>query len=101
MRIKKDDTVIVLTGTDKGKTGKVLKVMPKEGKVLVEGVNMKVKHQKQTQKEAAEIKHQEGPLDISNVMYYDAKAKAGSKIGYKMDGDSKVRVAKKSGNVID
>ena len=59
MRIKKDDTVIVLTGKDKGKTGKVLKAMPKDGKVIVEGVNIQTKHQKQTQKEAAEIKHQE------------------------------------------
>ena len=55
MRIKKDDTVIVLTGKDKGKTGKVLKAMPKDGKVIVEGVNIQTKHQKQTQKEAAEI----------------------------------------------
>ena len=101
MRIKKDDTVIVLTGKDKGKTGKVLRAMPKEGKVIVEGINMQTKHQKQTQKEPAEIKHQEGPLDISNVMYYDTKAKTASKIGYKVDGDSKVRVAKKSGAVID
>ena len=54
MRIKKDDTVIVLTGKDKGKTGKVLKAMPKDGKVIVEGVNIQTKHQKQTQKEAAD-----------------------------------------------
>ncbi|MCQ4635417.1 50S ribosomal protein L24 [Anaerovorax odorimutans] len=101
MRIKKDDTVIVLTGKDKGKTGKVLKAMPKEGKVIVEGVNMQTKHQKQTQKEPAEIKHQEGPLDVSNVMYYDTKAKTATKIGYKMEGDKKVRVAKKTGEVID
>lgn len=101
MRIKKDDTVIVLTGKDKGKTGKVLKAMPKDGKVIVEGINMQTKHQKQTQKEAAEIKHQEGPLDVSNVMYYDTKSKNASKIGYKMDGDKKVRVAKKTGEVID
>ena len=57
MRIKKDDTVIVLAGKDKGKTGKVLKAMPKKGRVIVEGVNVQTKHQKQTQKEAAEIKH--------------------------------------------
>ena len=101
MRIKKDDTVIVLTGKDKGKTGKVLKAMPKEGKVIVEGINMQTKHQKQTPKEPAEIKHQEGPLDISNVMYYDTKTKTATKIGYKMEGDQKVRVAKKSGAVID
>ena len=75
--------------------------MPKDGKVIVEGINMQTKHQKQTQKEAAEIKHQEGPLDVSNVMYYDTKSKTASKIGYKMDGDKKVRVAKKTGEVID
>ena len=101
MRIKKDDTVIVLTGKDKGKTGKVLKAMPKKGRVIVEGVNVQTKHQKQTQKEAAEIKHQEGPIDVSNVMYYDTKAKAPTRIGYKVEDGKKVRVAKKTGAVID
>ena len=101
MRIKKDDTVIVLTGKDKGKTGKVLKAMPKDGKVIVEGVNIQTKHQKQTQKEAAEIKHQEGPIDVSNVMYYDAKTKAPTRIGYKVENGKKVRVSKKTGAVID
>ena len=101
MRIKKDDTVIVLTGKDKGKTGKVLKAMPKTGKVIVEGVNIQTKHAKQTQKSAAEIKHQEGPIDVSNVMYYDTKAKEATKIGFKVEDGKKVRVAKKSGNVID
>jgi large subunit ribosomal protein L24 len=101
MRIKKDDTVIVLTGKDKGKTGKVLKAMPKDGKVIVEGVNIQTKHQKQTQKEAAEIKHQEGAIEVSNVMYYDTKAKKPSRIGYKVENGKKVRVAKKTGAVID
>ena len=101
MRIKKDDTVIVLTGKDKGKTGKVLKAMPKTGKVIVEGINMQTKHAKQTQKSAAEIKHQEGPIDVSNVMYYDTKAKEATKIGFKVEDGKKVRVAKKTGNVID
>ena len=101
MRIKKDDTVIVLTGKDKGKTGKVLKAMPNDGKVIVEGVNIQTKHQKQTQKEAAEIKHQEGPIDVSNVMYYDAKTKAPTRIGYKVENGKKVRVSKKTGAVID
>lgn len=101
MRIKKDDTVIVLTGKDKGKTGKVIKAMPKTGKVVVEGINMQTKHQKQTQKAAAEIKHQEGPIDVSNVMYYDTKAKQASKIGFKFEDGKKVRIAKKTGNVID
>lgn len=101
MKIKKDDTVIVLTGKDKGKKGKVLKAMPKEGRVIVEGVNVQTKHQKQTPKEAAEIKHQEGPIDASNVMLVDPKSGEPTKIGYKMDGERKVRFAKKSGDAID
>ena len=101
MRIKKNDTVIVLAGKDKGKTGKVLKAMPKEGRVIVEGVNVQTKHQKQTQKEAAEIKHQEGSINVSNVMYYDTKSKTPSRIGYKVEDGKKVRIAKKTGAVID
>lgn len=101
MRIKKDDTVIVIAGKDKGKKGKVLKAMPKDSRVIVEGINIQTKHQKQTRTAAAEIKHQEGPIHVSNVMLYDEKAKTGTRVGYKMDGDKKVRVAKKSGNVID
>ena len=60
MRIKKDDTVVVIAGKDKGKVGKVVKAFPKENKVIVEGVNVQTKHQKQTQKAKAEIKHVEG-----------------------------------------
>ena len=101
MQIRKDDTVIVLAGKDKGKTGKVLKAMPKDGKVIVEGVNIQAKHQKQTQKEPAEIKHQEGPIEVSNVMYYDTKAKKASRIGSKVENGKKVRIAKKTGAVID
>ena len=101
MRIKKGDTVVVMAGKDKGKQGTVLKAMPKEDKVIVEGVNIQTKHQKQTQKEAAEIKHQEGPIHVSNVMLVDSKTKAPTRVGYKMEGGKKVRVAKKSGNVID
>jgi large subunit ribosomal protein L24 len=101
MRIKKDDMVIVITGKDKGKVGKVLKAMPKENRVIVEGVNVQTKHQKQTQKTPAEIKHQEGPVDVSNVMYYDTKAKKPSRIGYKIENGRKVRYAKATDNVID
>ena len=101
MRIKKGDTVMILTGKDKGKTGKVLKIMPKTGKVLIEGRNMQSKHQKQTQKTPAEIKNQEGPLDLSNVMYYDSKDKEATRVGFEMDGDRKVRVSKKSGAILD
>lgn len=101
MRIKKGDTVVVIAGKDKGKKGEVIKAMPKEDRVVVEGINIQTKHQKQTRTAASEIKHQEGPIHVSNVMLYDEKAKAGTRVGYKMDGDKKVRVAKKSDKIID
>ncbi len=101
MRIKKDDTVIVITGKDKGKKGKVIKAYPKHDKVLVEGVNVQTKHQKQTRKEAAEIKHQEGPIHVSNVMYWDNKEKAPTRIGYIIENGVKKRVSKKTGQVLD
>ena len=111
MQIKKGDTVVVIAGKNKftvdkkgnktQTTGKVLEAFPAKNKVIVEGVNIQTKHQKQTQKEAAEIKHQEGPIDVSNVMYYDAKTKAPTRIGYKVENGKKVRVSKKTGAVID
>lgn len=101
MRIKKDDTVLVIAGKDKGKKGKVLKAIPKENRVVVEGVNVQTKHQKQTRTAAAEIKHQEGPIDVSNVMYWDSKAKAPSRVGYVIEDGKKYRISKKSGNKID
>ena len=101
MRIKKGDTVMVITGKDKGKHGKVLKAMPKENRVVVEGVNMLTKHAKATRQAGAEIKHFEGPIDASNVMLYDAKAKEVIKFGYQIKDGKKVRVSKKTGNVID
>ncbi len=101
MHIKKGDTVLVITGKDKGTKGKVLKVMPKENRVIVEGVNIQTKHQKQTRTEKAEIKHVEGPIHASNVMYYDNKAKMPTRIGFKFENGKKVRVSKKTGAVID
>ena len=101
MRIKKGDTVVVLTGQDKGKKGKVIKAMPKENRVIVEGVNVQTKHQKQTQKEAAEIKHQEGPIHVSNVMLVDKDTKEPTRIRMEIQNGQKVRIAKKSGKVID
>ena len=101
MQIKKDDMVLVITGKDKGKKGKVLKAMPKDDKIIVEGVNVQTKHQKQTRKAAAELKHQEGPIHVSNVMYWDTKAKAPTRIGHTVDEGQKVRVSKKSGQLLD
>lgn len=101
MHIKKDDTVMVITGKDKGKKGKVLKALPKENKVIVEGVNIQTKHQKQTRTLRSEINHQEGPIDVSNVLFYDNKVKAPTRIGYKIEGGKKMRVSKKTGQILD
>ena len=101
MRIKKGDTVVVLAGKDKGKQGTVLKAMPKEDKVIVEGVNIQTKHQKQTRTEKAEIKHVEGPIDVSNVALYDPKSKEIIKIGYEVRDGRKVRINRKTKSVID
>jgi len=102
MKIKKGDTVMVIAGKDKGKSGKVLKAMPRENKVVVEGVNLQTKHAKATRTTPAEIKHIEGPIDASNVMYYDTKAKQASKVGYQVKEDgTKVRIFKKTGKTID
>ena len=100
MKIKKGDTVKVIAGKDKDKEGKVIAVNQKDGKVLVEGVNMLTKHTKPSvANQNGGIIHQEGPIDISNVMYVQ-KGKA-TRGGLKMDGDKKVRVAKSTGEVID
>ena len=100
MRIKKDDTVIVLTGKDKGKTGKVIKAMPKTGKVVVEGINMITKHTKPSQGNPnGGIVQKEAPIDMSNVMYVH-KGKA-TRVGFKVEDGKKVRIAKSTGEVID
>jgi len=101
MHIKKGDTVVVITGKDKGKRGNVLKIFPNTERVIVEGVNVQTKHQKQTRKERSDIKHVEGPIHISNVMYYDAKAKSGTRTGRRIVEGDKVRVSKKSGDILD
>lgn len=100
LKIKKGDTVKVITGKDKDKEGKVIAVNPKKNTVLVEGVNMITKHTKPSMaNQQGGIIHQEGPIDISNVMYVH-KGKA-TRVGFKMDGDKKVRFAKSTGDVID
>jgi len=101
MHIKKEDTVVVITGKDKGKRGKVLRVFPDKDRVIVEGVNVQTKHQKQTRKERSDIKHVEGPIHVSNVMYYDAKAKTGTRVGRRVVDGEKVRFSKKTGEILD
>ena len=101
MKIKTGDTVVVITGKDKGKKGKVIKAMPKQNRVIVEGVNIQTKHAKQTRTTPAEIKHQEGPIDVSDVMYWDSSAKAASRIGYVIEDGKKFRISRKSGEKIN
>jgi large subunit ribosomal protein L24 len=99
MKIKKNDTVIILSGDDKGKTGVVKKAMPKENKVIVEGINMVKRHTKPSQSNPGGIVSKEAAINVSNVAYCkDGKA---TKIGYKTVDGKKVRFARKSGDVID
>ena len=99
-KIKRGDMVKVIAGKDKDKEGKVISVDRKNGRVLVEGVNMLTKHTKPSaSNQEGGIIHQEGPIDASNVMYVH-KGKA-TRVGFKMDGDKKVRYAKSTGEVID
>lgn len=100
IKIKKGDTVKVIAGKDKDKEGKVIAVNAKNNTCLVEGINMITKHTKPSAaNQAGGIVHQEGPIDLSNVMYL-ANGKP-TRIGFKMDGDKKVRFAKSTGEVID
>ena len=100
LKIKKRDTVKVIAGKDKDKEGKVIAVNHKDGKLLVEGVNMITKHTKPSAaNQNGGIVHQEGPIDASNVMLMH-KGTA-TRVGFKMEGDKKVRFAKKTGEVID
>ncbi len=99
MKIKKGDQVIIISGDDKGKTGEVLKAMPKENKVIVAGVNMVKRHTKPSQTSAGGIITKEAAIHVSNVAIV-SNGKP-SKVGYKNDKGTKVRVARKTGEVID
>ena len=101
LKIKKGGQVVVLSGDDKGKTGEVVKSMPKEGKVVVQGVNLVKRHTKPSQTTPGGIVTKEAPISVSNVAIVDPKSNKASKIGYKEVDGKKVRVARKSGEVID
>lgn len=99
MKIKKNDTVIVLSGDDKGKIGVVKQAMPKENKVIVEGVNLVKRHTKPSQTNPGGIVTKEAAINVSNVAI--AKDDKATKVGYKVVDGKKVRFARKSGDVID
>jgi large subunit ribosomal protein L24 len=102
LKIRKGDRVIVRTGRDKGKAGQVLNVLPAENRAIVQGVNIARRHQKQTPSQEGGIVAKEMPIHISNLGLADPKTGKPTRVGYKILGDGKkVRVAKRSGEVID
>ena len=101
-KIRKGDKVVVLAGKDKGRSGEVLRVMPKDDKAVVRGVKLVRRHQKQTQSQEGGIISKEAPIQLSNIAHVDPKSGKATRIGMKTLGDGrKVRFAKKSGEVID
>ena len=100
-KIKKGDRVVVLTGRDKGRQGAVSKVFPKESRVLVSGLNIVQRHTRPSQGDPqGGIKNKEAPIHVSNVALVDSKGKP-TRVGFRLDGDKKVRIAKTTGEVIN
>jgi len=100
-KIRKGDKVVVLTGKDKGRTGEVVQVMPKEDRAVVKGINLVKRHQRQTQTQEAGIITKEAPIHLSNIAIADPKDGKPTRVGFKVEGGKKVRVAKRSGVSID
>jgi large subunit ribosomal protein L24 len=101
-KIKKGDKVVVLSGKDKGKRGEVLKALPKENRVVIQGVNVVKRHQRASQTSAGGIVELEAPIHVSNVAHEDPKDGSPTRVGFKVLEDGrKVRFAKRSGEVID
>jgi len=108
MKIRRDDTVEVISGKDKGKTGKVLRVEPKKNRVFVEGLNVHKRHIKprsirdaQRAESVGGVVEQEGPIHISNVMLVDPKTNKPTRVGIQREDGRRTRIAKKSGESID
>lgn len=100
MKIHTDDQVIVITGKDKGKKSKVVRAIPTENKVIVEGVNIVTRHMKKQGTTPGQKVSFEKPINVSNVMLLDPKTGTPTRIGYKVENGKKVRIAKKSGTVL-
>ena len=99
-KLKKGDEVIVLAGKDKGKTGKIIKMIPEKKKAIVSEINKVKKNQKPDNNQPGGIIDKEMPIHLSNLSYYDASIKKGIKIGYKFEKDKKIRISKTSGKEI-
>ncbi len=99
-KIRKGDSVVVLTGKDKGRTGEVLQVLPKEDRAVVRGINMVKRHQRQTQTQEAGIINKEASIHLSNIAIVGKDGKP-TRVGFSVVDGKKVRVAKRTGDVID
>lgn len=100
-RLKKGDTVVVTTGKDKGRSGTIVRMMPKEDRALVQGVNLVKRHQRQTQTDEGGIKSKEAPIHLSNLMLADPKDGQATRVRIETRDGKRVRVAKRSGELID
>jgi len=100
-KIRKGDKVVILTGKDKGRSGEVLTVMPKEDRAVVRGINMVKRHQRQSASQEAGIISKEASIHLSNLAIADPKDGKPTRVGFKIEGEKKVRVAKRSGVSID
>ncbi len=98
-KLRKGDKVVLLAGKDKGKTGEISSVDPRSGKAVVGGLNMAIRHMKQSQNDQGGRVPKAMPIDLSNLAIVDANGKA-ARVGFRMDGDTKVRFAKTTGDVI-
>ncbi|NNE78927.1 MAG: 50S ribosomal protein L24 [Silicimonas sp.] len=99
-KLKKGDKVVVLAGKDKGREGEITSVDPKAGKAVVDGVNIAIRHQRQTQTDQGGRQPKAMPVDLSNLALLDSNGKP-TRVGFRMEGDKKVRFAKSTGDVID
>ena len=100
-KLKKGDRVVVLAGRDKGKEGDILRVIPKENRAVVSGVNIVVRHQKQSQRSQGGKVPVEAPIQLSNLALIDPKEGGPTRVGFRFEDGKKVRFAKKSGETID
>ena len=98
-KLRKGDKVVVLTGKDIGKQGEITRVMPQAGKAIVDGINIAIRHVKQSQSEQGGRVPQPMPIQLSNLALLDGNGKA-TRVGFRMDGDKKVRFAKTTGDAV-
>jgi large subunit ribosomal protein L24 len=98
-KLRKGDKVVVLAGKDKGKEGEITLIMPAKGKAIVDGINVAIRHVKQSQTDQGGRQPKAMPIDLSNLALIDANGKP-TRVGFRMDGDAKVRFAKTTGDAI-